>query len=156
MPAPNAFTAKISMAEHDFRYSLLTPQHTLTECRALTPGRYQVSGTGGSIRSGDTLLVTLRGSRELYQRLTVDKVRMLINPPGHWVAVANGPVFEELAIHNWKVECNGCGARLDFEFAVDAALGGAAHTEAAERRIAELGWQSRDGHHLCPKCQAKA
>ena len=37
------------MAEHDFRYSLLSPQHTLTECRALSPGHYQVTGNGGSI-----------------------------------------------------------------------------------------------------------
>ena len=34
------------MVEHDFRYSLMNPQHTLTECRALTPGRYQVTGNG--------------------------------------------------------------------------------------------------------------
>ena len=47
------------MAEHDFRYNLLNPAHTLTECCALAPGRYQVTGNGGSIQSGDTLLVTL-------------------------------------------------------------------------------------------------
>ncbi|EPN17212.1 hypothetical protein A259_12796, partial [Pseudomonas syringae pv. actinidiae ICMP 19070] len=35
------------MAEHDFRYSMLNPQHTLTECRTLAPGRYQVTGNGG-------------------------------------------------------------------------------------------------------------
>ena len=41
------------MAEHDFRYSLLNPQHTLTECRALAPGRYQVTGNaGGRSRKG--------------------------------------------------------------------------------------------------------
>ncbi len=39
------------MVEHDFRFNLLNPQHTLTECRALVPGRYQVTGNGGSIRS---------------------------------------------------------------------------------------------------------
>ena len=31
------------MVEHDFRYSLLNPQHTLIECRALAPGLYQVT-----------------------------------------------------------------------------------------------------------------
>ena len=46
------------MAEHDFRYNLLNPEHTLIECRALAPGRYQVTGNGGSIQSGDTLLVS--------------------------------------------------------------------------------------------------
>lgn len=140
------------MAQHDFRYNLLNPQHTLNECRALSPGRYQVTGTGGSIQSGDELLVTLKGSRELCLQLCVDKVRHLITPPGQWVAVATGPVFAELAILNWKVDCDGCGKQLDFEFAVDTALGRKAHAPAAEQRISELGWRSRDGKHLCPAC----
>ena len=141
------------MAEHDFRYTLLNPAHTLTECRALAPGRYQVTGTGGNIRNGDVLIVTLKGSRELSQRLTVDKVRHLINPPGQWVAVASGPVFRELEILNWQVDCDGCSTQLDFEFAVDAALGDAARTPAAEVRIAELGWSHDAGRHLCPACK---
>ena len=119
------------MAEHDFRYTLLNPAHTLTECRALAPGRYQVTGNGGSIRLGDVLIVTLKGSRDLSQRLVVDKVRHLINPPGQWTAMASGPVFRELAIHK----------------------GEAARTPAAEARIAELGWSNAAGRHLCPACK---
>ncbi|MFI8747872.1 hypothetical protein ACIGKL_22280 [Pseudomonas sp. NPDC077186] len=141
------------MAEHDFRYSLLNPQHTLTECRALAPGRYQVTGNGGSIQAGDSLLVTLKGSRDLHMRLDVEKVRHLINPPGQWLAVCKGPQFKELAIHNWQVNCDGCGKQLDFEFAVDAALGKAAQAPAAEARILELGWRKLDGQHLCPACR---
>src|SRR5699024_6431258 len=97
-----------SMAEHDFRYTLLNPQHTLTECRALTPGQYQVTGLGGSIQEGDTLIVSLKGSKSLSMRLQVAKVRHVINPPGQWTAVARGPVFNELAIHTWQVQCDGC------------------------------------------------
>ncbi|MGC3450072.1 hypothetical protein ACPTGM_31375, partial [Pseudomonas aeruginosa] len=41
----------------------------------------------------------------------------------------------------------------DFEFAVDASLGRKALAPAAEERIHELGWSSREGKHLCPKCQ---
>ncbi|MBA4244866.1 MAG: hypothetical protein C0452_13175 [Pseudomonas sp.] len=141
------------MAEHDFRYSLLNPQHTLTECRALAPGRYQVTGNGGSIQAGDALLVTLKGSRDLHMRLEVEKVRHLINPPGQWLAVCRGPQFKELAIHNWQVNCDGCGKQLDFEFAVDAALGKAAQAPAAEARIIELGWRNDAGRHLCRNCQ---
>ena len=144
------------MAEHDFRYTLLNPAHTLNECRALAPGRYQVTGVGGSVKDGDTLLVTLRGSRELSMRLEVEKVRHLINPPGQWLAVAKGPAFKELSILQWKVDCDACGKRLDFEFAVDASLGKPAETPAAEARIAELGWAKRDGRHLCPTCQETA
>jgi hypothetical protein len=80
-------------------------------------------------------------------------VRHLISPPGQWVAVATGPAFKELAILNWKVDCDSCGKQLDFEFAVDAALGDKARAPAAELRIAELGWRSRDNQHLCPSCQ---
>ncbi|MDO9625485.1 MAG: hypothetical protein Q7J46_16060 [Pseudomonas sp.] len=144
------------MAEHDFRYNLLNPEHTLTECRALAPGRYQVTGNGGSMRNGDSLLVTLKGSRELSMRLEVEKVRHLINPPGQWIAVAKGPVFGELAIFNWQVKCDGCATQLDFEFAVDAALGKKAQAPAAEARINQLGWTSQNGRHLCPKCRKEA
>jgi len=141
------------MAEHDFRYSLLNPQHTLTECRALAPGRYQVTGNGGSIQANDALLVTLKGSRDLHMRLEVEKVRHLINPPGQWLAVCKGPQFKELAIHNWQVNCDSCGKQLDFEFAVDAALGKTAQAPAAEARITELGWRNDAGRHLCRNCQ---
>ena len=144
------------MAEHDFRYNLLNPEHTLIECRALAPGRYQVTGNGGSIQSGDTLLVTLKGSRELSMRLQADKVRHLINPRGQWVAVANGPVFGELAIHEWQVNCDGCAKELKFEFAVDAKLGTKAQKPAARARIAELGWSTEGSKHLCPQCQKAA
>ncbi len=144
------------MAEHDFRYSLLNPQHTLSECRVLAPGRYQVTGNGGSINAGDSLLVTLKGSRELCLRLRVEKVRHLINPPGQWLAVANGPVFRELQIRQWSVDCDGCGKHLDFEFAVDAKLGENARVPAAEARIGELGWNAVDGRHRCPACQGSA
>ena len=144
------------MVEHDFRYNLMNPQHTLTECRALVPGRYQVTGNGGSIRIGDALLVTLKGSKDLSMRLTVETVRHLINPPGQWLAVAKGPVFKELAILNWQVNCDACSAQLDFEFAVDAALGDKARAPAAQARISELGWVARGERHLCPKCQGDA
>ena len=48
------------MAEHDFRYNLLNPAHTLNECRALSPGLYQVTGTGGSDHASRTTIVEIR------------------------------------------------------------------------------------------------
>ena len=134
------------MVEHDFRYNLLSPQHTLIECRALMPGRYQVTGNGGSIQHGDVLIVTLKGSKDLSMRLNVEKVRHLINPRGQWVAVANGP----------QVNCDGCAKELKFEFAVDAKLGTKAQKPAASARIAELGWSTEGSKHLCPQCQKAA
>jgi hypothetical protein len=72
------------------------------------------------------------------------------------VAVARGPVFGELAIHQWQVNCNSCETQLNFEFAVDAKLGNKAQKPAASARIAELGWASEGEHHRCPKCQRAA
>lgn len=144
------------MAEHDFRYSMLNPQHTLTECRTLAPGRYQVTSNGGSIYDNDQLLVTIKGSKSLHMRLTVEKVRHLINPPGQWIAVAKGPVFDELAIHQWQVHCDSCNAELNFEFMVESKLGVKAQKPAANARIAELGWKTDGEKHLCKKCQEKA
>ncbi|NBA98488.1 hypothetical protein [Pseudomonas sp. R5(2019)] len=144
------------MVEHDFRYSLLNPHNTLIECRALVPGRYQVTGNGGSIKNNDVLLVTLKGSKTLSMRLTIETVRHLINPAGQWVAVASGPVFGELAIHQWKVQCDACPTELDFEFAVDAKLGTKAQQPAAVARIQELGWTTLGDKHRCPKCREHA
>ncbi|MDF0730003.1 hypothetical protein P0Y43_04565 [Pseudomonas entomophila] len=144
------------MVEHDFRYTLFNPQHTLIECRALVPGRYQVTGNGGSIQKDDVLLVTLKGSKDLSMRLTVETVRHLINPRGQWVAVASGPAFNELEILNWKVKCDSCASELDFEFAVDAKLGKKGQQPAARARVAELGWASQGEGHLCPRCQGSA
>ena len=144
------------MVEHDFRFSLLNPQHTLIECRALAPGLYQVTGNGGSIQSGDVLIVTLKGSKDLSMRLSVDKVRHLINPRGQWVAVTKGPAFGELAIHQWQVNCDACAKELKFEFAVDTKLGVKAQKPAASARIAELGWSTEGSKHLCPQCQKAA
>ena len=144
------------MVEHDFRYSLLNPQHTLIECRALAPGLYQVTGNGGSIQAGDVLIVSLKGSKTLSMRLSVDKVRHLINPRGQWVAVTKGPVFGELAIHEWQVNCDACAKELKFEFAVDAKLGTKAQKPAATARIAELGWSTEGSKHVCPQCQQAA
>ena len=144
------------MVEHDFRYSLLNPQHTLIECRALAPGLYQVTGNGGSIQAGDVLIVSLKGSKTLSMRLSVDKVRHLINPRGQWVAVTKGPVFGELAIHEWQVNCDACAKELKFEFAVDAKLGTKAQKPAATARIAELGWSTEGSKLVCPQCQKVA
>jgi hypothetical protein len=80
----------------------------------------------------------------------------LINPPGQWTAVAKGPVFGELSIHEWKVQCDTCNTELTFEFAVDAKLGQKAQQPAAVARIAELGWRTTGEQHRCPKCQAAA
>jgi hypothetical protein len=144
------------MAEHDFRYTLMNPQHTLTEVRALAPGRYQVTGNGGSIQTNDVLLVTLKGSKDLSMRLTVDTVRHLLKPIGQWTAMTTGPVFGELAIHTWQVKCDQCAKELSFEFAVDAKLGTKARKPAASARIAELGWTTDEEKHRCPKCQEAA
>jgi len=144
------------MVEGELRYTLFNPQHTLIECRALVPGRYQVTGNGGSIQKDDVLLVTLKGSKDLSMRLTVESVRHLINPRGQWVAVASGPAFKELEILNWQVKCDSCQAVLDFEFAVDGKLGNKAHKPAATARVAELGWTSKGDKHLCPHCQESA
>lgn len=50
------------MAEHDFRRTALNPSHTLIECRTLAGGLYQVTGQGGGIQPGDTLICTLTSS----------------------------------------------------------------------------------------------
>ena len=143
------------MTEHDFRYNLLNPQHTLTEYSALAPGHHQDTGNDRSIQAGDSLPVSLKGSRDLSIRLAVEKVCHLINPPGRWLAMARGPALRVLDIHAWQPACDGCSVQLDLEFAVDGALSELARAPYAEAHLAELGWHNRAGRHLGPQCIAK-
>ena len=83
-------------------------------------------------------------------RLTVDTVRHLLKPMGQWTAMTTGPVFGELAIHTWQVNCDSCAKELSFEFAVDAKLGVKAEKPAATARIAELGWTTV-GENTCAR-----
>ncbi len=139
------------MAEHDFRYTLLNPQHSLNECRTLTPGHYQLSGCGGSIQPNDSVLISLKGSRDLYMRLTLNKVRHLMQPPGSWIATATGPVFGELVVRQELVRCKSCDAELEFEFAYDAKQKGS-QEQAIQQRLTELGWPERS----CSQCRGDA
>ena len=104
------------MAEHDFRRTALNPSHTLIECRTLGAGLFQVTGQGGGVRSGDELICTVKGSKDLPMRLTVDKIRYLINPPGQWTASARGPNLRGQSVLGWSITCDECGREQPFEF----------------------------------------
>ncbi|PKM31164.1 MAG: hypothetical protein CVV07_03095 [Gammaproteobacteria bacterium HGW-Gammaproteobacteria-11] len=140
------------MAEHDFRRTLLSPVHTLIECRTLAAGLYQVTGQGGAIQPGDTLICTVKGSRDLPLRLSVDKVRCLINPPGQWIASARGPDLRGQSVLGWSIRCDACEREQAFEFLARDQDSLDARTTRAVERIAELGWTPHGDNHLCPAC----
>ncbi|WP_373185151.1 hypothetical protein [Halopseudomonas sp.] len=140
------------MAQHDFRHSLFSPAHTLIECRTLAAGLYQVTGQGGGVQPGDTLICTVKGSRELPMSLLVDKVRYLINPPGQWTATAKGPDLRGHAVLGWSIRCDNCAREQAFEFLALDADDLPARTAKAVLRIAELGWIPKGENHLCPAC----
>lgn len=144
------------MAQHDFRRTALNPSHTLIECRTLGAGLYQVTGQGGGIQPGDRLICTVKGSQDLPLRLTVDKVRYLINPPGQWTATAAGPDLRDQSVLGWSIRCDECGRDQAFEFFAADRDDLAARTAKAVQRIGELGWQPRGDNHLCPGCARKA
>ena len=90
------------MAEHDFRRSALNPSHTLIECRTIADGLYQVTGQGDGIQPGDTLICTVKGSRDLPLPLRVGKVRYLINLAGQWTATpAAGSAAHSTSVSRW-------------------------------------------------------
>lgn len=140
------------MAQHDFRHSLLNPAHTLIECRTLAAGLFQVTGQGGGIQPGDTLICTIKGSRDLPMSLQVDKVRYLINPPGQWTATARGPDLRGHSVLGWSIRCDNCEKEQAFEFLVLDKDNLQARTEKAVVRIAEMGWAPQGDNHLCPAC----
>ncbi|MAG64258.1 hypothetical protein [Pseudomonas abyssi] len=144
------------MAEHDFRRTALNPSHTLIECRTLGAGLFQVTGQGGGVRSGDELICTIKGSKDLPMRLTVDKIRYLINPPGQWTASARGPDLRGQSVLGWSITCDECGREQPFEFLAADRDDLNARTTKAVARISELGWQPRGDNHLCPACARSA
>ncbi|WP_339843065.1 hypothetical protein [uncultured Halopseudomonas sp.] len=140
------------MAQHDFRHSLLNPAHTLIECRTLSAGLFQVTGQGGGVQPGDTLICTIKGSRELPMSLLVDKVRYLINPPGQWTATARGPDLRSHSVLGWSIRCDNCEKEQPFEFLVLDKDNLEARTEKAVVRISEMGWVPQGANHVCPAC----
>lgn len=140
------------MAEHDFRRTALNPSHTLIECRTLAGGLYQVTGQGGGLQPGDTLICTVKGSKDLPLPLVVGKVRYLINPPGQWTATASGPNLAGQMVLGWSIRCDECAKEQPFEFLAQEKDDLQARTAKAQQRIALLGWKPRGDNHLCPRC----
>lgn len=144
------------MAEHDFRRSALNPSHTLIECRTIADGLYQVTGQGGGIQPGDTLICTVKGSRDLPLPLQVSKVRYLINPAGQWTASASGPNLRDQLVLGWSIRCDQCAKEQAFEFLAQEKDDLQQRTARAVKRISELGWTPRGENHLCPVCSKAA
>ena len=108
------------------------------------------------MRSGDELICTVKGSKDLPMRLTVDKIRYLINPPGQWTASARGPNLRGQSVLGWSITCDECGREQPFEFLAADRDDLNARTTKAVARISELGWQPRGDNHLCPACARSA
>lgn len=144
------------MAEHDFRRTALNPSNTLIECRTLASGLYQVTGQGGSIQPGDTLICTVKGSRDLPLPLQVSKVRYLINPAGQWTASATGPDLRGKVVLGWSIRCDQCAKEQAFEFLAEEKDSLPQRTAKAVQRISELSWTPQGDNHLCPKCSKTA
>ena len=148
--------ADIPMPEHDFRRTALNPSHTLIECRTIAPGLYQVTGQGGGIQPGDTLICTVKGSRDLPLPLTVSKVRYLINPAGQWTASASGPDLRDQSVLGWSIRCDQCEREQAFEFLAREQDDLQQRTAKAVQRISQLGWTPKGDNHLCPACSKAA
>ena len=144
------------MAEHDFRRSALNPSHTLIECRTIADGLYQVTGQGGGIQPGDTLICTVKGSRDLPLPLQVSKVRYLINPAGQWTATATGPNLRDRMVLGWSIRCDRCAREQAFEFMAHEKDNLEQRSARAVERIGELGWVPSGENHLCPTCARNA
>jgi hypothetical protein len=144
------------MVEHDFRYNLLSPQHTLIECRSLAPGRYQVTGNGGSIQHGDVLIVTLKGSKDLSMRLTVEKVRHLINPARPVGGRGQGPGVRRAVDSRVAGQLRRLRQRTEVRVRGRRQVGTKEPQKpAASARIAELGWRTEGSKHLCPNASKR-
>lgn len=158
MPRPAPCTLKpqtVTLNEptvHDYRQATLKFGHEIRSLKALAPGRYAVDATGPGVAQGDQVRFTLKGSESLELLLTVEEIEYRIIPENAWRATLVGEDFTVLQIHRWSVVCDGCGCKMDFEFAVREGSDSDATTQAATDRIHTLGWRTERDRQLCAQC----
>ena len=128
-------------------------QNELISIKTLRKGVYQVEGKGIGLEIGDTLRVSLKGSKSLSLALVITELRYLIEPNDQWLAQLEGEAFEELQIYTWKVVCDRCEVVSPLEFV--SRLGDDDQTKAqhATSRLKALMWGVCEGKHVCPECE---
>lgn len=111
-------------------------------------GVFEVKWKGGKIEPGCSLLLPVKGSKQISLKMDVVKVDSLITPVGSWSAVCNGPKFKEFKLKNIEAKCDQCGSAYTLEFI-------AYSDDDQQDALAAMnlcGWQADSDKQYCPGC----
>lgn len=112
-------------------------------------GEFEVKAKGVSPQYGDTLLLPVKGSKQLSLALKVLHVAPLITPLGAWNAKCSGPSEAQFNVKFAQITCDRCSDTYELEF-VD--FSGNTQVDAIAG-MNKQGWQASLEEQVCPSCQ---
>jgi len=118
---------------------------------ALQPGVYEVKGLGALPIVGQTLLVPVKGSRQLSLRFAISKVEALIQPANSWTATCEGPDIMSFNLREAKVTCDHCFKEYSVEFVEHS---GDLSVDAIESMNGQ-GWMASSEAQVCLSCSGQ-
>ncbi|NVK38545.1 MAG: hypothetical protein HWE18_11530 [Gammaproteobacteria bacterium] len=113
-------------------------------------GVFEVKGKGAQPASGASLLLPIKGSKQMSLILPVMSVEPLITPLGAWSARCKGPNQAQFDVRSADIVCDECSTHYEMEFVVvgDVQL-------AAIEAMNHQGWQASLEQQICPNCNNK-
>lgn len=111
-------------------------------------GVFEIKAKGHKPSEHDTLLVPIKGSRQMSLKMVVQAVEPLITPVGAWSARCLGPSQREFSLKNIDACCDQCGEDSQLEFI--AFSGNDQNDALAAMNLA--GWNATFEKQVCPKC----
>ena len=118
-------------------------------------GAYRAEGRGEGLEVGDTLYLTLKGSKDLSLEFLIEDIRYFIEPVDQWQAELRGVAFETLSIFTWQVICDECQLTYPLEFVCNLGDSQEAQVFHARSRLKALKWLVNDQKHVCPTCASE-
>ena len=115
---------------------------------SFTLGQFEIKAKGEQPSVGDTLLLPVKGSKQLSLQLKVVGVEHLITPIGAWSAKCKGPAQANFNVRVADITCDNCLEVTSLEF-ID--FSGDVQADAL-LAMNKQGWQADSHEQVCPIC----
>lgn len=124
----------------------------VTECELLGVssfelGVFDVKGKGEQPSLGASLLLPVKGAKQLSLRLAVVAVEPLITPLGGWSARCKGPEQAQFDVRSADITCDQCGTKHHLEFVTTVDV-----QQDAVAAMNHQGWRASLHEQICPDC----
>lgn len=118
---------------------------------SFTLGEFEIKAKGEQPSIGDTLLLPVKGSKQLSLQLKVLDVEPLITPIGGWSAKCAGPAQAQFNVKFADITCDACREITTLEF-----IDFSGDTQAdAIAGMNKQGWDACVDKQICPSCSNK-